>query len=147
MWMLLPERMSAGSRWDRLVLSWRRIWYKRHGVASPWVSSRTGGPRRHSVWLKVRVTGELWPSFVKLVESALSSYDPHYYEEPIEYRCCPIMSSRPPVNSSIEYSGLLITRTLHRYKHQLRDFFNRRAWFRQLTRKATMWPGYVRQHP
>src|SRR5690349_11084756 len=37
------------------------------------------------------------------------------------------MSSRPPngmVKSSIEYSGLLITRTLHRYKHQLRDFFN-----------------------
>jgi len=29
------------------------------------------------------------------------------------------------VNSSIEYSGLLITRTCHRYKHQLRDFFNR----------------------
>ena len=36
------------------------------------------------------------------------------------------------VNSSIEYSGLLITRTLHRYKHQLRDFFNRHAWFQQL---------------
>ena len=34
---------------------------------------------------KVRVTGELWPSFVKLVESALSSADPQvYYEEPIE---------------------------------------------------------------
>ena len=34
---------------------------------------------------KVRVTGELWPSFVKLVESALSSDDPQvYYEEPIE---------------------------------------------------------------
>ena len=33
---------------------------------------------------KVRVTGELWPSFVKLVESALSSDDPQvYYEEPI----------------------------------------------------------------
>src|SRR5215467_11453100 len=33
---------------------------------------------------KVRVTGELWPSFVKLVESALSSDDPKvYYEEPI----------------------------------------------------------------
>jgi hypothetical protein len=28
------------------------------------------------------------------------------------------------VNSSIDYSGLLITRTLHRYKHQQRDFFN-----------------------
>jgi hypothetical protein len=34
---------------------------------------------------KVRVTGELWPSFVKLVESALSVDDPQvYYEEPIE---------------------------------------------------------------
>jgi hypothetical protein len=34
---------------------------------------------------KVRVTGELWPSFLKLVESALSSDDPKvYYEEPIE---------------------------------------------------------------
>jgi hypothetical protein len=34
---------------------------------------------------KVRVTGELWPSFIKLVESALSSDDPQvYYEEPIE---------------------------------------------------------------
>jgi hypothetical protein len=28
------------------------------------------------------------------------------------------------VNSSIENSGLLITRTLHRYKHHLRGFFN-----------------------
>src|SRR5579864_3004116 len=34
---------------------------------------------------KVRVTGELWPSFIKLVESALSSDDPQvYYEEPIK---------------------------------------------------------------
>jgi len=34
---------------------------------------------------RVRVTGELWPSFIKLVESALSSDDPQvYYEEPIE---------------------------------------------------------------
>ena len=34
---------------------------------------------------KVRVTGELWPSFIRLVESALSSDDPQvYYEEPIE---------------------------------------------------------------
>jgi hypothetical protein len=34
---------------------------------------------------KVRVTGELWPSFVKLVESALSSDDPQiYYEQSIE---------------------------------------------------------------
>jgi len=34
---------------------------------------------------KVRVTGELWPSFIKLVESALSGDDPQvYYEEPIE---------------------------------------------------------------
>ena len=34
---------------------------------------------------KVRVTGELWPSFIKLVESALSSDDPQvHYEEPIE---------------------------------------------------------------
>jgi len=43
--------------------------------------------------------------------------------------------SRPPnviVHSSIEYSGLLITRTLQPHKHQLRDFFNRHAWFRQL---------------
>ena len=31
------------------------------------------------------------------------------------------------VNSSIEYSGLLITRTLQPDKHQLRDFFNRHA--------------------
>ena len=34
---------------------------------------------------KVRVTSELWPSFIKLVESALSSDDPQvYYEQPIE---------------------------------------------------------------
>ncbi len=34
---------------------------------------------------KVRVAGELWPSFVQLVESALSSGDPKvYYEEPIK---------------------------------------------------------------
>jgi hypothetical protein len=34
---------------------------------------------------KVRVTGELWPSFIKLVESALNSDDPQvYYEEPIQ---------------------------------------------------------------
>jgi hypothetical protein len=34
---------------------------------------------------KVRENGELWPSFVKLVETALSSDDPQvYYEEPIE---------------------------------------------------------------
>lgn len=34
---------------------------------------------------KVRVMGELWPSFIKLVESALSSDDPQvYYEKPIE---------------------------------------------------------------
>jgi hypothetical protein len=33
---------------------------------------------------KVRVSGELWGSFTKLVESALSSADPHvYYETPI----------------------------------------------------------------
>jgi hypothetical protein len=36
------------------------------------------------------------------------------------------------VNSSIEYSGLLITRTLQRYKHQLRDFFNTHACYQQL---------------
>jgi hypothetical protein len=44
--------------------------------------------------------------------------------------------SRPPkliVNSSIEYSGLLITRTSHPYKHRLSDFFNRHACFEQLT--------------
>ena len=35
------------------------------------------------------------------------------------------------MNSSIEYSGLLITRTLHRHKHQLRDFFNRHASYHQ----------------
>ena len=28
------------------------------------------------------------------------------------------------VKRRIENSGLLITRTLHRHKHQLRDFFN-----------------------
>jgi len=34
---------------------------------------------------KVRVTGELWPSFVKLAESALSSDDPQvHYEKGIE---------------------------------------------------------------
>jgi len=34
---------------------------------------------------KVRVTGERWPSFIKLVESALSSKDPQVsWEEPIE---------------------------------------------------------------
>ena len=33
---------------------------------------------------KIRVKGELWPSFIKLVESALTSDDPQvYYEEPI----------------------------------------------------------------
>ena len=36
------------------------------------------------------------------------------------------------VKSSIENSGLLITRTLHRRKHQLWDFFNRHACYRQL---------------
>jgi len=36
------------------------------------------------------------------------------------------------VNRSIEFSGLLITPTLHHYKHQLRDFFNRHACLRQL---------------
>jgi len=44
------------------------------------------------------------------------------------------MSSRPPnvmVKSSIENSDLLITRTLHRHKHQLRDFFNRHACYQQ----------------
>jgi hypothetical protein len=30
---------------------------------------------------KVRVKGELWPSFIKLVESALSSDDPKVYSE------------------------------------------------------------------
>jgi len=51
------------------------------------------------------------------------------------------MSSRPPnvmVNSSIGNSGLLITRTLHRHKHQLRDFFNRHACFRKLTFAVTL---------
>src|SRR5713101_5834087 len=46
------------------------------------------------------------------------------------------MSSRPPngmVKSSIENSGLLITRTLHRHKHQLRDFFNTHACYQQLS--------------
>ena len=41
--------------------------------------------------------------------------------------CCPIMISRPPnveINSSIGKSGLLISRTSHHRKHQLRDFFN-----------------------
>ena len=33
---------------------------------------------------KVRVTRELWPSFVKLVESALRSDDPHLYYEKID---------------------------------------------------------------
>jgi hypothetical protein len=33
------------------------------------------------------------------------------------------------VNRSIEYSGLLITRTLRHDKHQLRDFFNRHRRF------------------
>jgi hypothetical protein len=34
---------------------------------------------------KVRVSGERWHSFISLLESALSSADPHlYYEEPIE---------------------------------------------------------------
>src|SRR5947207_15954012 len=46
------------------------------------------------------------------------------------------MSSRPPnviVNSGIENSGLLITRTLHPHKHQLRDFFNRHRRYHSLT--------------
>lgn len=34
---------------------------------------------------KVRLTGELWSSFIKLMETALSCDDPQvYYEEPIE---------------------------------------------------------------
>jgi hypothetical protein len=34
---------------------------------------------------KVRVTRNLWPSFVKLVECAVSSDDPHvYYKEPFD---------------------------------------------------------------
>jgi hypothetical protein len=33
---------------------------------------------------RVRVSGELWPSFIKLIESALSSADPQvYYEDPL----------------------------------------------------------------
>ncbi|MGB8917916.1 MAG: hypothetical protein WCC89_13745, partial [Candidatus Sulfotelmatobacter sp.] len=33
---------------------------------------------------KVRVVGELWPSFIKLVEDALSRCDPKvYWEDPI----------------------------------------------------------------
>jgi hypothetical protein len=36
------------------------------------------------------------------------------------------------VKSSIENSGLLITRTLRRHKHQVRDFFNRHACLQQL---------------
>ena len=36
------------------------------------------------------------------------------------------------INSSIGNSGLLISRTLHHRKHQLRDFFNRHACLRQL---------------
>jgi hypothetical protein len=33
---------------------------------------------------KVRVSGELWPSFIKLVEGALSRPDPKvYWEDPI----------------------------------------------------------------
>ena len=43
-----------------------------------------------------------------------------------------IMSSRPPngmVKSSIENSGLLITRTLHRHKHQLRGLFQQTRLF------------------
>ena len=33
---------------------------------------------------KVRVSGELWPSFIKLMECALASADPRvYYEDPI----------------------------------------------------------------
>jgi hypothetical protein len=42
-------------------------------------------------------------------------------------------ASKLIVNSSIEYSGLLITRTLHPDKHQLRDFFNRHNCYRELT--------------
>jgi len=44
------------------------------------------------------------------------------------------------MNSSIEDSGLLITRTLQRHKHQLRDFFNRHDCcrkFRQFPWKRT----------
>src|SRR5450755_1976961 len=44
------------------------------------------------------------------------------------------MSSKPPNvkrNSGIRNSGLLITRTLRRRKHQLRDFFNRHACLQQ----------------
>jgi hypothetical protein len=37
------------------------------------------------IHFKVRVTSELWPSFVHLVESALSSDDPHiHYDQPID---------------------------------------------------------------
>jgi hypothetical protein len=46
------------------------------------------------------------------------------------------------VNSIIENSGLLITRTLHHHKHQLRDFFNRhnccyQAWVLKKTVNRT----------
>src|SRR6266850_7556454 len=56
------------------------------------------------------------------------------------------MSSRPPnvkINSAIGNSGLLITRTLHRHKHQLRDFFNRHTCIRQCTTGAEKGGGDV----
>jgi hypothetical protein len=40
------------------------------------------------------------------------------------------------VNSSIGNSGLLMTRTLHRHKHQVRDFFNRHPCLRKLARSS-----------
>ena len=55
------------------------------------------------------------------------------------------------VNSSIEYSGLLITRTLHRHKHQLRDFFNRHRRLHSEPRcpsrsLITLYPDTRREH-
>jgi hypothetical protein len=51
------------------------------------------------------------------------------------------------VNSSIEYSGLLITRTLQPDKHQLRDFFNRHACSQQLPSELRVirliWQSYA----
>jgi hypothetical protein len=42
------------------------------------------------------------------------------------------------MNSSIGNSGLLITRTLHRHKHQQRNFFNRHGLLTTVTEKIIL---------
>jgi hypothetical protein len=57
-------------------------------------------------------------------------FEPKVIKQRLRAGMVPHHKQQPPnaiVNSSIENSGLLITRTLHRHKHQLRDFSNRHS--------------------